>query len=152
MPFLSEKEFEAHIRHLITIHILPLDENLMLIKNKKAVDVLICKNGKNPALYFIEIKYHRITHGRLGTGHGKGGGIQPEILQRQPDYFKKQMRWILGTENKEGYWILDNKEIMQYISNGSIGEKYNNIQTRLFREKEPYVETQLIDTIKNWLI
>jgi len=152
MPFLSEKEFETHIRHLITKYILPLDENLVLIRNKKAVDVLICRNGKRPALYFIEIKYHRNNHGRLGTGHGKGGGIQPEILQLQPDYFKRQMRWVLGTEDKESYWLLTNQEIMQYIAKGTIGEKYNNIQKKLFREKEPYTEKQFIKALKEWLI
>jgi len=49
-----------------------------------------------------DIGYHITKHGRLGTGHGKGGGIQPEILQLQPDYFKKQMRWILGSECMKG--------------------------------------------------
>ncbi len=105
--------------------------------------MLICRNGKKPVLYFIEIKYHRINHGRLGTGHGKGGGIQPEILQLQPDYFKKQMRWILGTENQEGFWLLDNQELLAYIAGNTIGEKYNNIQTKLFREKRPYTEDSL---------
>ena len=152
MPFQSEREFEVHIRELLITKVLPLDKNLVMIKNKKAVDILICRNGKEPALYFIEIKYHRINHGRLGTGHGKGGGIQPELLQLQPDYFKEQMRWILGTENKEGYWILNNKEIMEYIAKGTIGEKYNNIQTKLFREKEPYSEIEIIQALKEWLI
>jgi hypothetical protein len=152
MIFKNEKEFEAHIRHLITKHVLPLNKDLVLIRNKKAVDVLICRNGKKPALYFIEIKYHRINHGRLGTGHGKGGGIQPEILQLQPDYFKKQMRWILGSEDKEGYWILSNWEIMQYVAKGAIGEKYNNIQMKLFREKKPFTERQFIKELKGWLI
>lgn len=98
MTFQNEREFEAHIREVITKKILPLDKQLVMIQNKKAVDILICRNGKKPALYFIEIKYHKNKHGRLCTGHGKGGGIQPEILQLQPDYFKKQMRWILGAE------------------------------------------------------
>jgi hypothetical protein len=151
MPFLSEREFEVHIRHLITKHILPLDENLVLIRNKKAVDVLICRNGKKHALYFIEIKYHRANHGRLGTGHGKGGGIQPEILQLQPNYFSKQMRWILGTEIHEGYWMLNNKEIMDYIAGSAIGEKHNNIQMKLFRERKPSTERQFIKSLKEWL-
>ncbi|MGI8597757.1 MAG: hypothetical protein ACR2KB_00750 [Chitinophagaceae bacterium] len=103
MLFHSKKEFEAHIRELLLAKVLPLDKNLVMIRNKKAVDILLCRNGKKPALYFIEIKYHKKNHGRLGTGHGKGGGIQPEILNLQPDYFKKQMRWILGAESHVGY-------------------------------------------------
>lgn len=100
-----------------------MDRDLVMIQNKKAVDILICRNGKKPALYFIEIKYHKINHGRLGTGHGKGGGIQPELLKLQPDYFKKQMRWILGAESYEGYWILDNQDLVTYIAGSVIGEK-----------------------------
>lgn len=151
MPFQNEREFEAHIRELITKKILPLDKNLVMIRNKKAVDILICRNGKKPGLYFIEIKYHITKHGRLGTGHGKGGGIQPEILQLQPDYFKKQMRWILGSENHEGYWMLDNLELMNYIAGSAIGEKYNNIQTRLFREVKPFDGRNFIKEMKSWL-
>lgn len=152
MVFISEREFEAHIRDLLIKKVLPLDRSLVMIRNKKAVDILICRNGKKPALFFLEIKYHKNNHGRLGTGHGKGGGIQPEILQLQPDYFKKQMRWILGTEDKEGYWILSNKEMMQYIANGTIGEKYNNIQMKLFREKVSFSERQFINALKEWLV
>jgi hypothetical protein len=95
MFFQSEREFETHIRKLLTQKVLRFDKDLIMVRNKKAVDILICRNGKKPALFFIEIKYHLTRHGRLGTGHGKGGGIQPEILQLQPDYFKKQMRWVL---------------------------------------------------------
>lgn len=152
MPFQNEREFEAHIRQLITKKVLPYDENLVMIRNKKAVDILICGNGKRPALYFIEIKYHLTRHGRLGTGHGKGGGIQPEILQLQPDYFKKQMRWVLGSENHEGYWMVTNKVLMDYIAGSVIGEKYNNIQTRLFKDLPPFTERGFIKELKNWLL
>ncbi len=152
MQFESEREFEAHIRELIDKKILPFDKDLVMIRNKKAVDILICRNGKKTALYFIEIKYDKTNHGRLGTGHGKGGGIQPEILRLQPDYFKKQMRWILGAESQDGYWVLNNKELRTYIAGKELGEKYNNIQTRLFREKDPYNEKQFIQVLKEWLL
>lgn len=152
MPFQSEKEFETYIRELIAKKILPLDKNLIMIQNKKAVDILLCRNGKKPALYFIEIKYHKTNHGRLGTGHGKGGGIQPEILKLQPDYFKRQMRWILGSEGHDGYWMLDNKELVKYIAGKEIGEKYNNIQKRLFNEVESCNEKQLVQLLKEWLL
>jgi hypothetical protein len=152
MPFINEREFETYLRELIRKRILPFDKDLVMIRNKKAVDILICRNGKKPALYFIEIKYHKARHGRLGTGHGKGGGIQPEILQLQPHYFKKQMRWILGTEMHKGYWMLDNKELLEYIAGKEIGEKYNNIQTRLFNAIAPSSEKELIIKLKSWLL
>lgn len=152
MPFLSEKEFERDIRQIITDEILPLNGDLILLNNKKAVDILICKNGAQSALYFIEIKYHKNNHGRLGTGHGKGGGIQPEILKIQPDYFKTKMYWILGTENEEGYWIINNTDILKYISGGGIGTKYNNIQNKIFKETTPISKLQLIALLRDWLI
>jgi hypothetical protein len=152
MSFQNEREFEAHIREIISKTILPLDRDLVMIQNKKAVDILICRNGKKPALYFIEIKYYKTNHGRLGTGHGKGGGIQPEILKLQPDYFKKQMRWILGAESHEGYWMLNNQELTTFIAGSAIGEKYNNIQTRLFREEQAFTERQFIKSLKDWLL
>lgn len=122
------------------------------MKNKKAVDIILCKNGRKPALYFIEIKYHKSSHGRLGTGHGKGGAIQPEILKYQPDYFKNNMRWILGSENKDGFWIMDNMTISSYIAGKEIGEKYNNIQTRIFDDSKSLSETKLIQSLRSWLV
>jgi hypothetical protein len=122
-----------------------------MLNNKKAVDILICKNGLEPALYFIEIKYHKVKHSRLGTGHGKGGGIQPEILKLQPDYFKQNMLWILGSEDSEGYWLLKNNEILNYLTGGEISEKYNNIQTRVFKNEACIDKVQLVDLLNNWL-
>lgn len=116
-----------------------------MIRNKKAVDTLICRNGKKPALYFIEIKYHITKHGRLGTGHGKGGGIQPEILQLQPDYFKKQMRWILGSEMHEGYWMLDNKQLLEYITGKEIGRGIKKAND--FFAPVPVLATPIMDEI-----
>ena len=106
MPFENEKVFEKHIRQLISKHILPKDKERIMFQNKKAVDVLLCRNGKKPALYFIEIKYHKRSHGRLSTGHSKGGGFQPEILSRLPIYFEKNMHWVLGVEHMDGSFLL----------------------------------------------
>lgn len=152
MPFESEKLFEEHIRNLIKKHILPKDKELIMFQNKKAVDVLLCRNGKKPALYFIEIKYHKRSHGRLSTGHSKGGGFQPEILSRLPVYFEKNMRWVLGVEDMEGYFLLKNSELKEYISGGSIGVKHNNIQAKLFNEQLLLTEKEFITTLKDWLL
>lgn len=153
MPFENEKLFEEHIRNLITKHILPKDTELIMFQNKKAVDVLLCRNGKKPALYFIEIKYHKRSHGRLSTGHSKGGGFQPEILSRLPVYFEKNMRWVLGVEDIDGYWMLKNSALKkEYLSGGTIGKKHNNIKTKLFKEELPLTEKQFITALKDWLL
>ena len=152
MPFENEKLFEEHIRNLITKYILPKDKELIMFQNKKAVDVLLCRNGKKPALYFIEIKYHKRSHGRLSTGHSKGGGFQPEILSRLPLYFEKNMRWVLGVEDIDGYFLLQNSQLVNHIAGGVIGKKYNNIQMKLFKEELSLNEEQFIAALKDWLL
>ena len=152
MPFENEKLFEEHIRKLITKYILPKDKELIMFQNKKAVDVLLCRNGKKPALYFIEIKYHKRSHGRLSTGHSKGGGFQPEILSRLPLYFEKNMRWVLGVEDIDGYFLLQNSQLVNHIAGGVIGKKYNNIQMKLFKEELSLNEEQFIAALKDWLL
>lgn len=152
MPYENEKLFEEHIRNLISIHILPKDKELIMFQNKKAVDVLLCRNGKKPALYFIEIKYHKRSHGRLSTGHSKGGGFQPEILSRLPVYFEKNMRWVLGVEDMDGYFLLQNSQLVNHIAGGVIGKKYNNIQMKLFKEELSLSEVQFIAALKDWLL
>ncbi len=53
---INESTFEKHIREDILANILSKNESYRLFNFKKAVDVLIAKNGLNPELYFIEIK------------------------------------------------------------------------------------------------
>lgn len=152
MPFQNEREFEDHIRMLITNYILRLDTTLILLDNKKTVDIMLCRNGRKPALYFLEIKYHKKSNRRLSTGHGNGGGFQPELLSKQPDYFKKNMRWILGNENSNMFWLLTNSEVAQNLSGkDGIGEKYNNIKGSIFNTFTPVSEMDLVISLKEWL-
>ena len=151
MAFESEKEFEAQVRELIGEYILPCDKNLVLFDNKKAVDILLCRNGKKSGLYFLEIKYHKRSHGRLSTGHGKGGGFQPEILLRLPTYFESNMRWVLGLEDQEGYLLMKNSQLIKYVAGGVVGKKYNNIQMKLFKNEKPLSEKEFVLALKGWL-
>jgi hypothetical protein len=152
MPFQNEREFEDHIRKLITNYILPLDTTLILLDNKKTVDIMLCRNGNQPAIYFLEIKYYKKSHERLSTGHDKGGGFQPELLSKQPDYFKTNMRWILGNEDREGFWLLTNEELSQNLSGKEgIGKKYNNIKLAIFRTFNAFSERELLALLKKWL-
>ena len=77
--FGSELEFESYIRDLIARHITASHPEIYALKNKKAVDILICRDGRVPALFFIEVKYHQSNHGRLGFGSKGGGGFQNEL-------------------------------------------------------------------------
>jgi hypothetical protein len=148
---INETAFENHIRKDILIDIIFENENYKLFNFKKAVDVLIAKNGLNPELYFIEIKYHKKNHGRLGFGHGKGGGFQPELLKDKTDYFENNLRWILGNEDSEEYWFVDNSIVRNYLNGDSVGEKYNGIKTKFFKEVKSIKKEELINKIKGWL-
>lgn len=151
MKFVSEKEFEVHLRKHIISPLLKKHHAFYLMENKKAVDILICKNGIEPALFFIEVKYHRHNHGRLGFGHAKGGGFQPELLMKSPNYFQSNMRWILGVEDQDGYLFMTNDEIVKSVSNGKVEKKYNNIRTKIFKERTLLTSSELIAEITKWL-
>lgn len=148
---INETAFENHIRKDILNDIISENQSYKLFNFKKAVDVLIAKNGANPELYFLEIKYHKKSHGRLGFGHGKGGGFQPELLKDRTDYFEKNLRWILGNEDSENYWFVDNSILRNYLNGDSVGEKYNGIKLKFFNEVAPISKSELIEKIKEWL-
>lgn len=149
---INETAFESHIRKHILLHILSENKNYKLFNFKKAVDVLIAKNGLNPELYFLEIKYHKKSHGRLGFGHGKGGGFQPEVLRENTIYFENNLRWILGNEDSEDYWFVDNSTLRKYLNGNAVGEKYNGIKLKFFKEVKSITKEELINEIKTWLL
>ena len=148
---INEAAFENHIRKDILTDLLYENKNYKLFNFKKAVDVLIAKNGLNPELYFIEIKYHKKSHGRLGFGHRKGGGFQPEVLRFNTDYFEKNLLWILGNEDSEEYWLVNNTTLRNYLNGDKVGEKYNGIKLRIFKDLEPISKEALIKLLKKWL-
>lgn len=148
---INEAQFENHIRKIIDDKIILHNSHLTLLKNKKAVDMIICKDDTEPTLFFLEIKYHKNNHGRLGIGQGKGKGFQPEILLKRPKFFENNLRWIIGSENNEHFYFLDNKELMLYIKDGIIEEKYNNIQKKIFKTALIHNEVELIEKLKKWM-
>jgi hypothetical protein len=147
----SEFDFENHIRKDILDIILANKSDFKLFDFKKAVDILIAKNGTKPKLFFIEIKYHKKNHGRLGFGHAKGGGFQPEVLKEKTTYFENNMRWILSNEDSDEYWFVDNNAIREYLNGDKVGEKYNGIKVKFFIEVKPISKEELIKQLGNWL-
>lgn len=150
MPFPNEAAFERDMRELIRSGVLPALPYVRMMESKKAVDILLYRET-SPALFFLEIKYHQHHHGRCGIGQGKGGGFQPEILRVQPTYFETNMRWILGVEDQDGYLFLPNSTVRKYLSGSGIGEKYNNISSRIFREEHLLSEVDLCNSLQSWL-
>lgn len=151
--FSREAEFEAYLRGLIQSRICSINPDLQLFKNKKAVDILICRNGNKPKLFFIEVKFHKKSHGRMGFGGTKGSGFQPEIVATEPLYFEDSLRWILGSEddNKTNMQFVSSSVIRRYLSGGKVSEKHNNIQKKIFKEVDGFDENGLVEQLTNWL-
>ena len=100
MTFATEQILESHLRHLIAAQITTNHPHIYALDNKKAVDIVICRDGNPMAVFFIEVKLYQQTHGRLGIGTGAGGGYQPEIIVRNPDYFETHLRWVIVDGSK----------------------------------------------------
>lgn len=154
MVFVNELELENYIRKLIDKHVTKEFPHIYALKNKKAVDILICRDGEFPDLFFLEVKYHQASHGRLGFGSREGGGFQPEIVMRKPNYFESHLRWIVASAEypDQGVLFVPSETIRRYVSGGEIGEKFNNIQERIFRENTGMQPDQLVDALRAWLL
>ncbi|MGI1678081.1 MAG: hypothetical protein K6L75_05070 [Cellvibrionaceae bacterium] len=151
--FSREDEFEAYLRDLIQSRICSTNPDLQLLDSKKSVDILICRNGANPKAFFIEVKFHKKSHGRLGFGSGGGKGIQPEVVSKQPDYFEAYLRWIIADEttNNSNMIFIPTSTLVNYLSGKTVGEKHNNIQKKIFKEVDGFDENGLVEQLTNWL-
>jgi hypothetical protein len=149
----SERSFEAKVRQLINASIIAHRPDLLLMESKKAVDILICKEGLEPTLYFLEIKFHKKRHGRLGFGGRNGIGFQPEIMSRKPAFFSQNMRWVIGAERYglNQFILLTCNELDQYVAGGKVDEKFNNIQARVLTNEPLLDENALVAALQEWL-
>lgn len=69
----SEKDLEISIRN--NLKDLFSDTDFILLENKDVVDIVILSD-KTQKLFFIEVKFFKKTHLRLGTGSENGNGFQ----------------------------------------------------------------------------
>ena len=145
----SEKDLEIRIRNKLTS--LFSDSDFILLENKDVVDIVIL-NDKIQKLFFIELKFFKQSHTRLGIGSENGKGFQIEILKSKFSYFESNLRWILATEDDDFYRFCTNEQIRKNICNG-LGEKYNSISKKLFESDEisKLTEDELIKEINHWL-
>ena len=154
MNFANEAELEAHVRMLIAKYITAKHNGIYVLDNKKAVDILICRDEPQPDLFFLEVKYHKRSHGRLGFGSSSGGGFQPEIVSKKPIYFESNLRWVIASEEhpENGIIFVSSEVIRKYVAGGQVGDKFNNIQTKIFREVSGYGNQEFIAELSKWLI
>lgn len=151
MTIYNENNFEEYIRELLKKHICIDNSKLYLLKNKNVADIIICNDNPPGDIFFIETKYHKSKHGRIGFGGKAGHGYQPEVLNKNPLFFKRNMRWVIGQEHSKLIFVLDNETILKYISGNQIGKKYNNIKKEIFDKETGIGEEQFINIMTNWL-
>ena len=150
--FKYETEFEKYIRELIDSFITAVNNRIYCLKNKKAVDIVICNDCDRPKVNFIEVKYYVKSHGRLGFGSSSGTGFQPEILLKKPKYFQSNLRFVISADETEKIHFLSLDEISNFISGEKIEPKYNNIQTRIFKENKGLTEDEFKKELSKWLL
>lgn len=151
--FNNESEFETYIRGIIRDRITSEHPHVYALANKKAVDILICRDGEEPSVFFLEVKYHKHRHGRLGFGSRGGDGFQLEIVSLGPAYFESNLRWVLASEFDEPgkLLFLPSSTIRRYVAGGSVGPKFNNIQARIFKKESFLGEDEFVSELKKWL-
>ncbi len=147
--FENESELEKHIRELLN-RALAGDARFMLLRSKKVADIVVCREGSSPAIFFIEVKLCKANM-RTGIGSPGGKGFQPEIVQRRPKYLEDHMLWLLCDQEKGLYVVADTEVISKYPVGSSIGPKQNNISPRILKEKELLGEDDLVNEVLAFL-
>ena len=153
MTFKDEKEFEAHVRNLITLNVASPSTNFRLLKANGIADIVICREGIHPAIYFIELKYESRSLSGQRNQINVTEGIQTEILKNRPDYMENHLMWLLGSQECEGgYWFISSKQLSAYITPNSAN---NNIDREtIFRGKaseQKMSEADLVKSLELWI-
>lgn len=153
MIFSSEQHFEDHLRLLLKTAITNTHPHIYALQYRTVGDIVICRDGGHPAIFFLEVKYFQKSKGRLGLGSAQGKGIQPEFLQKKPQILESNLKWILGSDSHgDGvYWLIASETIREYASGGVIGNKQNNIQEAFFREQPSLTKIELQNELLRWL-
>ena len=82
MMFSSEKELESHLRGLVARNVTARYPHVYALDNQRIADIVICRDGKRPAVFFLEVKLFQEHSGRMGVGTGSGCGYKPELIHR----------------------------------------------------------------------
>lgn len=73
-------------------------------------------------------------------------------MKRAPAYFESNLRWVLASDrhSEHGVLFLPSTVIRRYLAGGGVGEKHNNVQTRIFEEIPFLKEGELIIQLRDW--
>jgi hypothetical protein len=153
--FENEKQVEVAVRELIKTQITGQNADVYALENKKVVDIVICRDGANPKVFFLETKLIRTNPStRNGIGGSKGTGFQPELLDRQPCYFEQHLRWALAREANSGneLALVESSYVRNFLAAGALGAKHNNIQRRILDEPIWVNADKFVEQMIHWLV
>lgn len=151
--FRNELHFENYISGLIKKHITAHHPDVYVLKAKKTVDIVICKDSPSAQVFFLELKYfnkHK-NHSMLAFGGRKGTGFQPEVLKTQPKFFRNKLRWVMGSATHDGIYFLPMHRVLKHLSGNAIGEKQNGFRRSLLDKEQSVDEAAFVDALKSWL-
>ena len=131
MIFTSEENFR---QWLISQTTPLLGASWRILSSKNVSDIIFANSdATKPVALFLEVKYHKINHARIGFGDANGNGFQSEILMKSPLYFEHHMRWIIGDEKSGKCLFFTNKDVRENAAAKSIKYgKQNNFRNELF--------------------
>jgi len=137
LEIMSKFSSEEHFREWLIEELCEtLPEDWQLLRSKNVSDIILCHGNDYPVACFLEVKYHKSNHRRIGFGNGRGKGFQPEILIKRPIYFERNMRWIIANE-KGDCLFFDNNDVRNNSAGGSVShDKQNNFVSKLFEKNQ----------------
>lgn len=132
MKFNNEEEFRRWIVAELPKY---LGQEWTVLQGKNVSDIVMCWNSEiRPLIMFIEAKYHKAKHGRIGFGGGKGKGYQTELLLKKPLYTEKYLRWIVADQDSEQCLLFDNDDVRNNCAKQIRAGKHNNFTSGLFKK------------------
>lgn len=114
---------------------------------------LVFGNQRRVSEWWLEVKYHRASFGRISVGDGKGQGFQPEILVRRPGYFERYLRWLISSEAGVAV-LVPSDTLRRFAVGGEYREgKQNNIQPTIFgAETRPFPLEESPKAVAEWIL
>lgn len=145
--FTCEMDFERHIRDVLKSKVETHAPEIRILEYKGIADIIVCREGDRPAIFFIELKYAK-------DPISASKGIQSEVLSTRPTYIDNHMMWLIGSSDKMHvgqYWLLDSAGLREYITNEIDIKKENNISRYIFRRLPAIDEPELVRRLQNWM-
>lgn len=134
MKFNNEEEFRRWIVKKLPQH---LEQDWKVLHGKNVSDIVLCWDRESqPLIMFVEVKYHKTKHGRIGFGDGKGRGYQTELLIKKPMYTEKYLRWIVADQDSEQCLFFTNDDVRKNCAGEIKQGKHNNFTSKLFEKNK----------------